>query len=162
MKDAWGKEFDFDVEREYAIYRFLCRKKLKPKTKVAINGYQFKSYKNWKNCIRQKYEKWDIEQLIEFKKFLNIKARETQTLNIIENSLLFSTFSVVLGFYIGATFKDTNVISVLVWMVIFQIFAYLTYRPIIKQVMESSLQLDFFKDYKKIIKKLIHEKRSLK
>lgn len=66
-----GNSFGFDVELEVKIYKHLCYKK----NERLDDKYKFKSYKQWKDYITNKYSVSSIEQLQEFDRWLNQKIR---------------------------------------------------------------------------------------
>ncbi|MDO4317614.1 MAG: hypothetical protein Q4C48_11320 [Lachnospiraceae bacterium] len=75
--DIGREKYNFDYQEEIIRYKALCcmhleRKEIK-KLKFDKN---ISSYKDWKEYIRHKYEKFDKEDLMEFSRFLNCVGRD--------------------------------------------------------------------------------------
>lgn len=115
-----GKQkYDFDIELEEMIYRYLCCKHIKKRIlKKMDNKYKFESYKQWKKYIHNKYARYSLDELVEFSKYLNLKIRNIkpfhQYWNLILPIVITISFSHLFEFHIKtyAEFSD-NLLAII-------------------------------------------------
>ena len=66
-----GKQnYDFDINLEKDIYSYLYALRRKQNKSLDVN-LKFECYREWKQYIEKKYEKFDSNRLMEFSKYLN-------------------------------------------------------------------------------------------
>lgn len=75
--DIGREKYNFDYQEEIIRYKALCCMHLKRKEIKKLKfDKNLNSYKDWKEYIRHKYEKFDKEDLMEFSRFLNCIGRD--------------------------------------------------------------------------------------
>lgn len=176
----WERMLGYNYDTEFAIYIFLCDRKIKRKylKKVSANK-QFNTYFEWENHVKSLCCNAPLSELNEFYKYLNHKSRSTDNhsnLNInILNPIMITIFSVVLTpIMYGITnnydnlnnliSSDTFVKNVLVVMMCLARL-YLLMGTIIwmvgftsKAFVNTKQEEFYYADYLKILNEIIEEK----
>lgn len=72
-------EYDFDLQLELVIYKYVCYMHLTRKEKKKLDKKnQFNFYREWKKYIIDKYKDYKQESLTEFSRYLNQRKRNNQ------------------------------------------------------------------------------------
>ena len=176
LKDIGKQDFNFDYNLEKNIYYNLCAYRLKFWHKNLPSHLQFESYHHWEQYIVEKYSKYDRIGLIEFKKYLNqfvqLEKPVKEYYNMIITALLSSFFTTLVSYIVdwisdeNKVIQDANLLSSILCMVspsliiivvspIIILIILITLKPFLTEKMEIS----FLKDYQKVIRKLIKDKK---
>ncbi len=172
-------EYKFNISVEMAIYKDVCGKRLKREEKKLIcDKNKCKSYNQWKDYVRKKYNCYRKKQLINFYRYLKQKSRNEGQMK--KGSELF--FPVMLTIFITETYTKiietinqdefkklfescekntwsmvmafTLILLVLIaFIIVFVIILYM----FIAEVLDSSKKKDFYEDYQEIIGEMIDE-----
>lgn len=166
--------YNFDFEREFAIYKYLCGEKItKRQWEYIDDDNSFEFYSQWENYVRQRYQDCEVSKLSEFRKYLRHRKRKMEPQNFYWNV----AFSALMGCFLADGVKvllnDMSMlnellkgimprtmillfafilcvatIGVLLWL----IMAYL------EKIFTGDLKKYFFDDYDYIIQKLLRER----
>lgn len=153
--------FLFDVEKEKAIYAFLCKDKLSKKQSklLTCDEMKFHNYHSWKLYYINKYKEYNKTSLLEFSKFLDLllrDARKSDTyLQNVGIAYLSAAFSACLTAYCSQSVK--NIIALIVAMIIISaILAVLVVQ--VYNFYSGNNNIFFYKDVKEIIDEIIEQK----
>lgn len=172
--DMGDKNYDFILKRERIIYSYLCCKYINKKEMKKIEeNLKFQSYKEWKEYITKKYNKCDVDSLVEFRRLLNQLKR-----NIAPSSTYLGfCFPAVLALILSKSADmlwslNINEVELTDWRVfaiyaIVYIFAIgLVMIPvmgillaIIFPIMNNDLEENLYNDYIEVIDELIKDKK---
>lgn len=167
--------YGFDFEYEKTVYKYLCMKHVSflNKKKLARNNNQYKTYREWKNYISQRYEKYSRECLINYSRFLNLCIqRETQNYEVC-SQLMIVIFSVLLTnimtqimglmlFIDDASGRITKIFGMKPWLIIS--FVAVLFAIIVVTglcvftwhcIKRGKFDLEFLKSYKNVIDEVI-------
>lgn len=167
FEEIGEKWHDFDFQMEKAIYCYLCFYRVKKKLLRRLDEQlKFHSYQKWRQYIRNKYEKYDRDQLIEFSRYLNQTIR-----NIKPEREYFMLWVPVLATWAitesvdriyRMNFQELNSISSFIKIDITMItcllipFTYFVIKISI-QMWNNNISKNFLRDYKEIIDEMIKE-----
>ncbi len=169
LKGIGKKYYEFDFELERNIYCYLCCIRVKSrKLQKLKKELKFESYKQWYTYVRNKYKNFDKDVLIEFTRYLNQQIRNISP----EHEYNSITATVVLTVFLTSlvdklmsmkiSFGGLSEISTIVVILILELFIAIPMIFIIvqttKPIYDSSVNVDFLRDYKEIINELITEK----
>lgn len=158
------RRYDFDFELELMIYRYLCCHRIKKRVlKKMDNKYKFGSYKQWKQYIHSKYEKYSLDELGEFSRYLNLKIREIKPLQqywiLMIPIVVTLAFSQLIQFFIKMYVEysyDFFAQIILFLSTIFLGFIILIMiKPFLQSIFVEDFKINFLKDYKEIIDEMI-------
>lgn len=174
LKNIGKQDFNFDYDLEKNIYYNLCAYHLKSTCKNLPSHLQFKSYHHWEQYIVEKYNKYDRIGLIEFEKYLNQLVRLEKPIkeywNIIISISLSSFFSYLITYLTNlvlwqktdiqnySELLTTAVRTACVTPFVMFIIILVTYSTL-EPLYTEKMKISFLKDYQKVIKKLIKDKK---
>ncbi len=167
-----GKKFyNFNFGYEKNIYRYVCYKQVKRKEQQKIEQFKFNSYKEWNNYVLKKYEDYELDELKEFSRYLNLIIRNNKPwqeyLRLITSiclTLFFTeTFNEVISVWVEK--NNSNIIfSMIIWLismfiVCFGVFIVMwqTIMPLLNDSIEENMLID----YKEIVDDMIKEKEKI-
>ena len=168
LNDIGKVTYNFELDLETSIYRYICYKHVKKREKKRIEEYKFYLYSEWRDYIHQKYENYDLKKLIEFSRYLNLRTRNIKPWNdywtIITSiclTLFFSEiYKVLIDIFINKS--DTNIVSYVIMCFVIGIILYAGMIIVIWQtitpILNDSTKENMLIDYKEIIDDMIKEK----
>lgn len=163
-----GKKFHkFDFQMEKAIYCYLCCNRVKKKLLRRLDDQlKFHSYQKWRQYIRNKYEKYDRDQLIEFSRYLNQRIRSLKPdreyfmlwvpvlVTVVVSKIFDLFYSVnVQGLSSILSFIIVYIIVMICVLILFFYFMV----EISKPIWNDNISGYFLRDYKEIIDEMIKE-----
>ena len=161
------KYFDFDVEYELIIYKFLCNIHLENKEIRKINEeHKFITYVQWKDYIVSKYKAYEDDMLIEFIHYLNQKIRNVDSgyeyygifipiLLTILSDKLYEQLITICNVEIHSILY---VLGEIVFMAVIVIVSVFLIKKITDQMYEKSFEKNFYLNYKKEIERILRER----
>ena len=161
------KYFDFDVEYELIIYKFLCNIHLENKEIRKINEeHKFITYVQWKDYIVSKYKVYEDDMLIEFIHYLNQKIRNVDSgykyygifipiLLTILSDKLYEQLITICNVEIHSILY---VLGEIVFMAVVVIVSVFLIKKITATMYEKSFEKNFYLDYKKEIERILRER----
>lgn len=153
--------FLFDVEKEKAVYTYLCKDKLSKKQSklLTCDEMKFDDYHSWKLYFINKYKVYNKTSLLEFSKLLNLLLREARkTSSYFQNvgiSYLSAAFSACITAYCSQSVK--NIIALIVAMIIISVFLAILVVQVYN-FYSGNNNICFYKDVKEIIDEIIEQK----
>lgn len=162
------QQYDFDIELEVMIYRYLCYERIKKiEFKKMESKYKFKSYKQWKQYIHDKYIKYSNEELEEFSRYLNLKIRrlnpQKQYRNLTFPILCTIAFSKMVDFFVKNHVEfSKNIIAFLIFLLLtlfLGVEILIMLAPSVKFIFDDDIEENMLKDYKEIIDGMITYQR---
>lgn len=169
LKEIGKRWYDFDFGLERNIYCYLCCIRVKSRKLRKLNKeLKFESYQQWNKYVRNKYENFNKDILIEFSRYLNQEIRNVRpdheywiiAATVVLTVILTGLFDKVLNLKIS--FDGISVISVIVVIFLLELLVAIPIIFVIFQTMipiiDSSVDENFLRDYKEIIDQLITEK----
>lgn len=77
LKDLGENYYDFFWNTEETIYLYVCRKKIKKKNlKKLDTNLKFETHGQWEQYVRNKYDTYSKEKLMDFSRYLNQNLRD--------------------------------------------------------------------------------------
>lgn len=161
MKSIGEKYYNFNIQKELIIYKYLCKTKYyKKKFKKLQSDLKFDTYCEWENYVKEKHKDLSDEKLLEFSKFLNLQKRNERPVFEMMSWLMPAVFSVYINICVDIAYKDNNSLFSHIFIIIISyIFFILIAREIIKPLLDECSRDNFFDDYKEIIDNLIKERK---
>ena len=165
----WKETAGFDCKKELQIYRFLCGSRMLHKPEVK---YCFTRKEDWGKYVYDQYVGRSVEQLQNFLIYLEQKKRNAKdTQPIILNYLLPLLSALIVGYFIPGFLEwekglqDIEIIVrgpvlILGSMLFILCLFWMIYHGT-KQVWDNSDPKYFYKDYMKIIAKIIRNKTEI-
>lgn len=169
FEEIGEKWYEFDFQMEKAIYCYLCCNHVKKKLLRRLDDQlKFHSYQKWKQYIRDKYEKYNRDQLIEFSRYLNQKMRSikpereyfmlwipvfaTLVVTKLVDTICMLNFQ---GLNSILSFIIVDVIIIVCMLIPFMCFVIKISKPI----WNDNISENFLRDYKEIIDEMIAMKK---
>lgn len=162
-----GKQnYDFDMSLEKDIYSYLYALRRKQNKLLDV---KFECYREWKQYIEKKYEKFDSNRLMEFSKYLNCALDDEKITNSYWNicipillTILFTKMPEMINELY--TFKfEGNALFALVFIIIVLIFILVStiymLCKIVTPLFESNIKETMLLNYKEIIDCMYVQKR---
>lgn len=158
--------FDFNVEYELIIYKYLCNRHLKNKEfKKLHDKHKFITYIQWKDYIASKYKFYKDDMLIEFIHYLNQKIRNEDSgyeyykiiipvLLTILSDKLYKQIIQISTLKINSIFYIFIEIVFILFVVFFSIFCII---KVIDPMFDKSFEKNFYLDYEKEIERILRE-----
>lgn len=88
-REYWKKRLNYDYEKEYNIYKYLCGgMRRKWQEKRIPKERRFEAYSTWKEYVISRYETSELDKLKEFHKYLNSCSRIEKSVKGIINAFL--------------------------------------------------------------------------
>ena len=155
--------FNFDTEKELAIYTYLCKEKLTHRQQKLLSpDTQFAGYHSWKNHIISKFKVYTRSGLIELSRCLNLSLRNTNKFNSFTQGFWMSCISSCLSLSINelCDYLQPNLNPVI------QFFTILLFVPLLAFYLLSAYnnyssegqRINFYQDVKEIIDEMIEAK----
>lgn len=172
LNEIGKSEFNFDYELQKIIYKYLCHLRLsKKEVKKLKEELKFDSHKNWKEYIENIYNKYEVDQLIEFSWYLNQGMRSTKPVSEYWKLLiplitaLFLPKGMDLLFMIEKMYITNPGIGaatvLIVYLLIFACLVIWVSWKIVAPIIDRYIEENFFTDYKEIVDGIISEKNKL-
>lgn len=164
-----GKRWhNFDLKSEKKIYCYLCCMRdgiFKPRK--LDNDLKFESYQQWKKYVNNKYENFNVSELIEFSRYLNQGIRiikptqEYMTITI--TALMTWLLTVLLNFLVNRNIDLRNtmledIIETVIFSIVFILLLFLFVMQTFIPILKNDAEKNFLSDYKEIIDEMISEK----
>ena len=189
-REYWKKRLNYDYEKEYNIYKYLCGgMRHKRQEKKIPKERRFEAYSTWKEYVISCYETRDLEKLKEFRRYLNRCRRAEKSTKGTLNALilpLYSAFTtqvlvkiewadisnvneVFANNMIGYGWDVETIMSILaiIWIAIVVVLGLLILTPMFFMVMNivrtaiSEGEIEaFYEDYIEIIDEVIAQKET--
>lgn len=153
--------FKFDINKEKAIYSYLCDNKLNKQLKKLLDeDTKFDRYIDWKEYQVAKYNKYSKESLIEFARILNLCLRNINRFNIFTQIFCTSLTSAFLSNIISAYFDsiEKNALINIAWIILLPIMIAFLMVEIATIIWNEERYIPFYEDMKEIINELIEKK----
>ncbi|MBD5526592.1 MAG: hypothetical protein HDR04_19770 [Lachnospiraceae bacterium] len=162
--------YSFSLKSEKIIYCYLCCNRHRVKKKTLRNldeKLKFETYQQWNQYVCNKYQNYNINELIEFSRYLNQMIRNIKPnheyLSIMASAVIAAIFTKMFDLlYQYNGFSNIPFWSAFLGILLLYIFLMLLIFFLIFQVMsplfDKHFEEDFFKDYKEIIDSLIDVK----
>lgn len=158
------RRYDFDFELELMIYRYLCCHRIKTRVlKKMDNKYKFGSYKQWKQYIHSKYEKYNFDELVEFSRYLNLKIREIKPLQqywilmipIVVTLAFLQSIQFFIKMYVEYSYELFAQIILFLYAILIGFVILIMIKPLLQLIFVEDFEMNFLKDYKEIIDEMI-------
>lgn len=163
-----GKEqYNFDYEREKAIYSYLygINKRLHKKVKVEL---QFCFYDDWKQYIQNKYRDYDSKRLMEFRRYLYHDIRSEKPINeywkicipIVLSEIIAELLEMLINFQNIETEGNVVIVilAILLSLLIIMLPVICSIYSLITPLWDSNTKENLLTDYKEVIDEMIGEK----
>ena len=159
------RRYDFDLELELMIYRYLCCHRIKKRVLKKMDyNYKFGSYKQWKQYIQSKYEKYSLDELREFSRYLNLKIREIKPLQqywiLMIPIVITLFFSQLIQFftkkYVEYAYDYYAQIILFLYAILLGFVILIMLKPLLLSIFAEDFEMNFLKDYKEIIDEMIN------
>ena len=160
------KYFDFDVEYELIIYKFLCNIHLKNKEIRKLNEeHKFITYVQWKYYITNKYKFYKNDMLIELIHYLNQKIRNEDSgyeyyrivIPILLTILSDKLYEQVIQISKLETNSIPSIVIGIVFILVVGFFSAFCIIKVIDPMFDKSVEKNFYLDYKKEIERILRE-----
>lgn len=153
--------FLFELDKEEAIYLYLCKEKIDKKHKRLLDEKtKFSSYSAWKSYMVSKYEVYNKDALTEFDRMLNLLLQDSGKMdNFIQciwTAFISATMAIVLTKALSV--QNINVGGLVAILTLCPFFAMIFFLMIYDSYGSESITLLFLKDVKEIVKELIESK----
>lgn len=171
LNEIGERWYDFDFRLQKNIYCYLCCIRLQKRDFRKLD-LKFESYQQWKQYVRDKYDKYEKDMLNQFSRYLNQRIRNAKCSNqygdIIRNVLLTLVFTKLFDTFLDSYLQmDFEGIPVIIGIVIILLLAFMLIAFIgvalyqtLKPVIDDNMDENFLKDYKEIIDEIIIEKKN--
>lgn len=153
--------FNFNLDKEKAIYSYLCGERLNRKQKKILNdSIRFGRYSDWRKYQFGNYSKYSKESLIEFDKVLNLYLRDINQNKNIYQIFISSFISVILSRFFTeyVNMSNENIISMIVWNVSLPFLIAMLLVLAYKSLYDETRYIPFFEDMKEVIEEIINQK----
>ncbi|MDE6750265.1 MAG: hypothetical protein K2K21_14570 [Lachnospiraceae bacterium] len=168
-----GKRWhNFDLKSEKKIYCYLWFVRngiLKPQR--LDNDLKFESYQQWKKYVNNKYENFNVGELIEFSRYLNQSLRiikpTQEYMMIIMTALMTLSLSKLIDFFVNRNIELSNImleniIRTVIYSIVFILSIFFFVIPTFMPILKNDTEKNFLSDYKEIIDEMISEKMKQK
>lgn len=158
--------YNFDDDKEFAIYKYVCKLKINRKEKKLVKGFEFSTYDEWKEYVIEKYSHVSLKSLNDFHRNLRHKQKMAEAFPGAYTGILipwlFMVFSIVLGSAVYEIYENKGVI----FLVIIQIVSncilafgslWILQRLLMEYIM-SNKEVLLYSDYENIIQEMIESK----
>lgn len=155
------ENFRFNLNKEKAIYSYLCGERLNKKQKKLLDdNIRFSRYMDWRKYQFDKYNKYNKEGLIEFEKTLNLYLRNTNQDKNIYQIFISSFVSVIFSRFISEYVQSSSesILSIIIWNMSIPVFVTALLLCAYKTFWDETKYIPFFEDMKKIITEIIEQK----
>ena len=164
--DVGREQFGFDRRVEFVKYKYLCCEGMSQDEWLQCNNFPC-SYYEWSEKIKHKYEGCNIQQLEEFKRYLELCIRKEWTNqesnNIIYAAMVASALTVIFDGIIIPYVTDLSLLSncalgilACIGVVILVMFSVST---VYFNINKCNLEKNMYSDYKEIIERIIVDKK---
>lgn len=161
------EDFDFDYRKELSIYYFVKGERLsRGRMKLVDGEKKFNTHEEWKNYIKKKYNRLSVNELEEFRKYIQHVKRRRQPVLDFSSSYFSSILSVFGSYLVTEKFVDVKpetekIIAFIAYVILFMVI-FITIACLLKACI-SSLTADgvengFFTDYQEVMDEMINEK----
>ena len=170
LYDKGRDNFKFDYNEERAVYKYYAGFKLTLFEHVDIEK-QYNSYTEWKDYILERYNKFDVYTLNEFRRHL-IQRKRNKTTGISISSIVSSALISSLITYLASMLNDiqslANIGKSMIWKIILVfiltivivIIVTILFYKIIDSFYNDNVDTAFLDDYIEIIGEMIERKES--
>jgi len=164
-----GKQnYDFDINLEKDIYSYLYALRRKQNKSLDVN-LKFECYREWKQYIEKKYEKFDSNRLMEFSKYLNCVLCDEKLTNSYWNicipillTILFTKMPEMINQLNSFEFEGDVFLAFVFFMIALIIIIVSTIYllcKIVAPLFESNIRETMLLNYKEIIECMYVQKR---
>ena len=162
-----GKErFGFDENTELSKYKYLCCENMTGKEWKKRNGLPY-SYYEWSRQIKSKYNQYNIEQLEEFSRYLELCVRNSnvykESCDIIFAALAAAVITVIFDTIIVQIASRNDFFSNWRLLIIaffgISVIVSVTVYVVVSWVKRGDFKKYFYSDYKEIIEEILVDKR---
>ena len=155
------ENFRFSLNKEKAIYSYLCGERLNKKQKKLLDdNIRFSRYSDWRKYQFENYSNYSKESLIEFEKVLNLYLRDTNQNKNIYQIFISAFVSVIFSRFITeyVNMSNQSIISMIAWNISLPILIGMLLVMVYKSFWDETRYIPFFEDMKKIITEIIEQK----
>lgn len=164
-----GKKWhNFDLKSEKTIYCYLCCIRVgKCKLRKLDYDLRFESYLQWKKYVAYKYQNFDIDELIEFSRYLNQRIRiikpSHEYLVITITAVISALFTRLIDSYANMQIDSinlsmVNIIRIVLFLILIFIIVLFFAIQMLMPILQNDVEKNFLSDYKEIIDEMINEK----
>ncbi len=172
LEDIGKRWYGFDLKVEKKIYNYVCCVRIKRiGFSVLDEKLKFVSYHQWSQYVRNKYEFFDKDKLIEFSRYLNQRIRNIKPSHeywsIMASIVMTLTVTKLVEGILSMRmdFKDIPFWGTIVVLLFFEIFIVVSLLFIINQtlhpILDNNLEENLLRDYKEIIDEMINNMETL-
>lgn len=164
-----GKErFNFDKKEELIKYKYLCCESMKKKEWKKCNDLPY-SYYGWSQEIKNRYVKYNLQQLEEFKRYLELCTRKKRVFqegsNLIYAALVATIFAVIFDqIIVPITKNDTSLsdrrLDIIMLVLVLPLIIIYIIHSVFSPIKIDNLEKNMYCDYKAIIEEIIADKRN--
>lgn len=178
----WERMLGYNYDTEFAIYNFLCDRKIKRKDwkKVPTNK-RFNTYFAWENHVKSLYCNAPVNELQEFYKYLNNKNRSNYNTNILNNNMFIPMMITILSVWVmpimfeitknydrinNLGLRSTFVKEVIFFLILMAQIYFVTgcilwiVIFVSKAVVNAKQEEAYYEDYMKVINEIIVQKEA--
>lgn len=169
FKEIGKRWYDFDFELERTIYCYLCcSREKKRKIRKLDEKLKFESYQEWKKYVKNKYDNFSKDMLVEFSRYLNQRIRNTLPGH--EYWIIVATVSLTMAFteiidVVLSKLMEFSGMSMIIAILLSSIFIVLPMIFIMVQtfypLFDNNIDENLLKDYKEIIDEIVKENTTL-
>ena len=171
LKDIGKNSFNFDYIKERDIYSYLWCNNLVRRWKKPEKEFRFESYKEWKAYVVSKYDKYNRDSLVEFRKLLSQSKKNNESNRTYLGYCLPAVLALVLSKSIDMLMNvDIRAMELVNWsdiiswlaaylvvvimvMIPVAFFLFIIIFPIVKYDLEDNMYDDYMKILDEIIEK---------
>lgn len=155
--------FNLDINKEIAIYTYLCKEKLSHKqNKLLSSNTKFESYHSWKKYIKSKFRVYSKPSLIELSRYLNLSLRNGNKLNTFTQGFWMAFISSFLTLFINESINhlhpNLNPLILFIAILLFVPALVFVLISIYKEYNSEEQRVSFYQDVKEIIDEMIEER----
>lgn len=169
MNEIGKSEFNFDYELQKISYKYLCHLRLsKKEMKKLKEELKFDSHKSWKEHIENIYNKYEVDQLVEFSWYLNQGIRSTKPASEYWKLLIpvITAFLLTKGMDLLFMAEEQYITNqgigaatvLIVYLMIFICLLIWVSWKIAVPIIDRNIEENFFTDYKEIVDGIISKK----
>lgn len=158
--------FDFDRKEEFVKYKYLCCESMKKKEWKKCNDLPY-SYCKWSQEIKNKYVKYNLQQLEELKRYLELCIRKKSVFqdasNLVYAALTAAAFTMILDkivipIVINNDYRNSSIVYIIVFVLVLFLIMYIVHS-VLSTMKVDSLEKYMYCDYKEIIEEVMADKR---
>lgn len=147
--------FDFDMEKERALYDLLCHEKISRRRKrIILYEPEIKTYNSWKKRIVNRYVMYEKDSLVEFSRCLNLILRDSQKIDGYFQNICIVYISAIFAVIFDRVVNE-NVNNLTFWIIFLCLMTSFFTLWIYTEYSAGGKKVNFIQDVKEIIDEMI-------